>query len=61
MANQFGIGHYEFDLSPYREASEDDLKAIIDIIRDAPKPILVHCKSGADRTEIEKAIHKACL
>ena len=30
--------------------SENDLKTVLLIIKDAPKPILVHCMHGSDRT-----------
>ena len=31
------------------------------ILRDAPKPLLIHCRSGADRTGLASVIYQAVI
>ena len=31
------------------------------LLRDAPKPVLIHCRSGADRTGLEPALYLAAV
>jgi protein tyrosine/serine phosphatase len=31
---------------------------VLDIIRNAPKPLLVHCRSGADRSGLVSALYR---
>jgi protein tyrosine/serine phosphatase len=31
---------------------------VLGIVRDAPKPLLVHCKAGADRTGLVSALYR---
>lgn len=41
-----------------REApARDDLIAALDAVRTAEKPVLIHCKSGADRTSLVAALY----
>ena len=56
VADELGVTHYDYGISANREVSDEDLNAIMDILRDAPKPILIHCKSGADRTGLIAAL-----
>src|SRR5947209_4291769 len=34
------------------------IAGILDIVRGAPKPLLIHCKSGADRTGLVAALYR---
>jgi len=38
--------------------SEEDIVKALKAIRDAPKPVLVHCKRGADRTGVVMAMYR---
>ena len=58
VAQRFGINHYDIEMSAQREVSDDDLRTIMSILLDAPKPILIHCKSGADRTGLVAALYQ---
>ncbi len=58
VAQELGVTHYDFAISAKRDLSDQQLDAIVDIIRDAPKPILIHCKSGADRTGLIAALYQ---
>ena len=52
-----GIAHYDYGLSAERFVSVAQAKEILLAIRNAPKPILIHCKSGSDRTGLVSALY----
>jgi protein tyrosine/serine phosphatase len=53
-----GVAHYDYGLSAYRIVTSRQIGEVLDIIRDAPKPLLVHCKSGADRAGLVSALYR---
>jgi protein tyrosine phosphatase (PTP) superfamily phosphohydrolase (DUF442 family) len=56
-AREFGVQHYDYALSAGRELKDDEMDRILATIRSAPKPILIHCKAGADRTGLVGALY----
>ena len=56
-AKQMGVRHYDFSLSASREVSDKEMEAIIATIDRAPKPVLIHCKNGADRSGLVGALY----
>ena len=58
-AHQFGVEHFDFALSAGREVTDGEIEKILAIIRAAPKPVLIHCQAGADRTGLVSALY--CL
>jgi protein tyrosine/serine phosphatase len=57
VAEQLGIAHYNFGLSASREVDNATLETILGIMRQAPKPMLIHCMSGADRSGLIAAVY----
>ena len=53
-----GVVHRDFGISANHEVSDEDLDAILRLMHDVPKPILIHCRSGADRTGLIAAIYQ---
>lgn len=51
------ILYYHFGLDTDYYPSKEDLNKILDLFHDAPKPILIHCRTGADRTGMLAAIY----
>jgi protein tyrosine phosphatase (PTP) superfamily phosphohydrolase (DUF442 family) len=49
--------HYDFGLSTETIPKAKDLREILDLLHHAPKPILIHCRSGSDRTGLISAIY----
>lgn len=49
-AARLGVQHIDFKMSATKILSAERTAELIDIMRSAPRPILVHCLSGADRT-----------
>jgi protein tyrosine phosphatase (PTP) superfamily phosphohydrolase (DUF442 family) len=56
-ARQFGVQHIDYAISAGRELTDNEMDEILATIRDAPKPILIHCKSGSDRTGLIGALY----
>lgn len=60
-ARDLGLVHRDFAMSASRALGSDDIAALIALMRDMPKPLLVHCKSGADRTGLAAALYVIAL
>ena len=55
------IEHYNLALSAEREPTEAEAQLLMDIFKNAPRPILIHCMSGADRTGLVSAMWKVTV
>jgi undecaprenyl-diphosphatase len=44
-----------------RVPSKSEIKALLDIFGTAPKPLLIHCQAGADRSGLAAAIWKMAV
>lgn len=56
-ATRYGVKHVDFRMSASRELSDADIAALVQLMKDVPKPVLIHCKSGADRTGLAAALY----
>lgn len=56
-ARELGLNHIDFGMSASRELDMNRVNELVAIMRDAPKPILIHCKAGADRTGLATALY----
>ncbi|MBP1851450.1 dual specificity protein phosphatase family protein [Rhizobium halophytocola] len=56
-ADARGIRHFDFRMSARRELSSQRIRELTELMRTAPKPLLIHCKSGADRTGLASVIY----
>ncbi len=52
-----GVNHFDFGLSAHREVTDEEMEQILAVIRAAPKPVLIHCQMGADRTGLVSALY----
>ena len=59
VADRVGIEHIDFRMSDAKELTDEEVQALLAVMRDAPKPMLIHCKAGADRTGIASALYLA--
>ncbi len=48
---------YDYPISATRRPTRHDLLVLIDTLRSCPYPLLIHCKSGADRTGLASALY----
>lgn len=53
-----GLEHVSVKLSARREWSEEQMDKVVQTLRDLPKPVLVHCTGGADRTGLACALYR---
>ncbi|MFB2552074.1 tyrosine-protein phosphatase [Ensifer soli] len=56
-----GIDHVDFGMSANRKLSQAEAQALIAVMRAAKKPLLIHCKAGADRTGLAAALYLAAI
>jgi protein tyrosine phosphatase (PTP) superfamily phosphohydrolase (DUF442 family) len=56
-AQQSGLAYYDLPLSATRRPTRRELLLLIDILEHCPYPLLIHCKSGADRTGLASALY----
>lgn len=61
QAKALNIGHIDFAMSAAKELTPEKAERLIAIMRDAPKPLLIHCKAGADRTGLASALYLAAI
>jgi hypothetical protein len=49
--------YFDVSISDRHEVTEWQMDEIISILRTAPKPVLIHCKAGADRTGLAASLY----
>ena len=55
------VAHYNVALSAEREPSAEDAQKLMKVFNEAPRPILIHCKAGADRSGLVAAMWKVAV
>lgn len=58
MAESLGIAHHDIAMDLTFSPRIDHLLELRDLIENAPKPLLVHCKGGANRTGLASIMAK---
>lgn len=61
VSDQLGIQHIDFRMSAASELSQAEVQRLLALMQDAPKPLLIHCKSGSDRTGLAAALYVAAV
>lgn len=59
VTDRLGIRHIDFKMSASRQLDRTQVSQLITIMQDAPKPLLIHCLGGADRTGLAAALYVA--
>lgn len=49
--------HLDFRMRASRQLTPDESERLIALLKGAPKPVLIHCKAGADRTGLASVIY----
>ena len=52
-----GAAHYDFRLSDARLVTPAQIDSLLALMDSVPKPILIHCKAGADRSGLVSALY----
>ncbi len=55
------VAHYDVALSAYQEPNEKDVESLMEIFTQAPRPLLIHCQAGADRSGLVAAMWKVVV
>lgn len=58
-ADELGLVHIDYGISANLPVSLEKMHRILELLDKAPKPVLIHCKSGADRTGLVSALYLA--
>ena len=58
---RLGLVHADFKLSASREVTNDEAVQLIALMKTLPKPLLIHCKQGSDRTGLLAALYLASI
>ncbi len=57
ILGQYNVVHYNYRIGDRKRLTKKQMDDLVDIIDKAPKPILVHCKAGADRASLATALY----
>tara|TARA_R110002124_G_scaffold218645_2_gene384547 strand:+ start:27385 stop:28002 length:618 start_codon:yes stop_codon:yes gene_type:complete len=60
-SERLGIRHINFRMSAKRGITKKEAWRLIGIMQRAPKPLLIHCESGADRSGLASALYVAAV
>jgi len=60
-ASRRGVSHIDIRMSAREAPTTSTLRQLADAMRSAPKPILIHCKDGADRTGLAAALYELII
>jgi protein tyrosine/serine phosphatase len=58
---RLGLAHADFELSASRVVTVHEMAQLIALMRTLPKPLLIHCKHGSDRTGLLSALYLAAI
>jgi len=61
VSEELNVRHYDISLSATREPGDEDVQRLIEVFKSAPRPILIHCKAGADRSGLAAAMWKVII
>ena len=58
VARERNVSFYDLPLSATRRPARRELLVLIDLLDRCPYPLLIHCKSGSDRTGLATALYR---
>lgn len=61
VCQEKGVAHVDYAMSNRDWPTLDMLKAVIETLRTAEYPMLIHCEGGADRTGVVSAIYRMAV
>lgn len=61
VSAKHNVQHYDVSLSVSHEPTKDDVRKLMEIFKHAPRPILIHCQAGADRSGRVAAMWKVIV
>ncbi len=61
VSAEHNIEHYDITLSATEEPTEENTRKLVEIFQTAPRPVLIHCKGGSDRSGLAAAMWKVVV
>jgi protein tyrosine/serine phosphatase len=61
VSKEFNVAHYDVSLSASLEPDGKDIRKLMEIFESAPRPVLIHCQAGADRSGLVAAMWKVIV
>lgn len=61
VCQKYNVAHYDIAISSRREPSPDKVARLLDIFENAPRPVLIHCQGGADRSSLAAAMWQVAV
>jgi undecaprenyl-diphosphatase len=61
ISSEQNVRHYDVALSAHREPTQEETRLLMELIKYAPRPVLIHCQAGADRTGLVAAMWKVIV
>ncbi len=58
VCRERGVKHYDVRLSAGRAPTAERVKRLLRLFKVAPRPVLIHCRAGADRAGLAAALWK---
>jgi len=57
ISKEHNITHHDFGFGDRSKQSVETMDSLVRLMKEAKKPLLVHCKAGADRTSLASALY----
>ena len=61
VSRAHGVAHFDFPLSANSVVDPATMARISALLRSAPRPVLIHCQSGADRSGLVAALYEYAI
>ncbi len=61
VSSEYHVKHYDLSLPALHEPNEEEVQKLLEIFKTAPRPVLIHCKAGADRSGLAAAMWKVIV
>ena len=58
VTKEYGVQHFDVGIGATSEPEPKVMRRLIGLLRNAPRPLLVHCYSGADRSGLAAALYE---
>ncbi len=61
VSRELGLTHYDVGIRARFEPPPERVAAILEVFKNAPRPLLIHCRAGADRAGLVSAMWKVVM
>lgn len=61
ISSQFNCRHFDLSIPADKSPSRRQVKKLLQLFKTAPRPVLLHCKAGADRAGLAAALWKTVV